>query len=237
MSGIVQGQNPGAQYLVCKDYLPSFSPCWFSASFWGASIEPVTSGGRGSAWFISDSDRSWVLRHYLRGGAVSRLNADQFLFVGTSRVRSFNELRLLEDLTRDGLPVPEPIAASCVQVGLFYTASILIKRIPRVTTMGNRFFELTASELRKIGSVVRRFHNHGVYHSDLNCFNILIGDDAVYLIDFDKCRRYESSSHGATWKTKNLERLKRSIDKIRPSTPPEDIPARWESLLEGYRAG
>ncbi|MBK1874757.1 3-deoxy-D-manno-octulosonic acid kinase [Marinobacter sp. 1-3A] len=236
MAGIVQGQDPGSQYLVCEDYLPRFSPCWFSDAFWGASIEPVTSGGRGSAWFISDNDRSWVLRHYLRGGAVSRLNADRFLFVGTSRVRSFNELRLLEDLAREGLPVPEPIAASCIQVGLFYRASILIKRIPGVTTMGERFFDLTASELEKIGSVVRRFHDLGVYHSDLNCFNILINDESVYLIDFDKCRRYESSPQNAIWKTKNLDRLKRSIDKICLPASSEDLPARWQSLLEGYRA-
>src|SRR5690554_7228301 len=39
----------------------------------------------------------------------------------------------------------------------------------------------------RVGSVVRRFHDAGLNHVDLNCDNILVAPDGVYLIDFDRC--------------------------------------------------
>lgn len=225
-----------AHYLVCNRYLDTFRSEWFSPSHWGIALEPVSKGGRGNAWFIDDGQRSWVLRQYLRGGIVSRISADRFFFLGEKRVRSFEELKLLEELFSDGLPVPEPVAALYTRIGPSYSASILINRIHAASTMGEQLFNLESLVWRRVGSVIRRFHDNGVYHADLNCFNILVSPGAVHLIDFDKCRRYPLSRESVPWKATNLERLKRSIDKITPPEMSQKTAANWQQLLEAYYA-
>jgi 3-deoxy-D-manno-octulosonic acid kinase len=231
---LVRDKGGPAHYLVCNRYLETFRSEWFSSSHWGVALESVSKGGRGSAWFIDDGQRSWVLRQYLRGGIASRISADRFLFLGEKKVRSFYELDLLQELFDEGLPVPEPVAASYTRSGASYSACILINRIEAASTMGEQFSDLEPSVWRSVGSVIRRFHDNGVYHADLNCFNILVSPDAVYLIDFDKCRRHPPSRENAPWKTNNLERLKRSIDKITPPEMSQKTTTDWQQLLSAY---
>jgi 3-deoxy-D-manno-octulosonic acid kinase len=232
----VRGKGGSAHYLVGSRYLDTFRSEWFSPSHWGLALEPVSKGGRGNAWFIDDGQRSWVLRQYLRGGIVSRISADRFLFLGEKKVRSFDELKLLQELFDEGLPVPEPVAASYTRIGTSYSACILINRIQTASTMGEQLLDLESLVWRSVGSVIRRFHDHGVYHSDLNCFNILVSPGAVHLIDFDKCRRYPPSRDNVPWKANNLERLKRSIDKITPPEMSQKTAADWQQLLSAYYA-
>jgi 3-deoxy-D-manno-octulosonic acid kinase len=225
-----------AHYLVCNRYLEAFRSEWFSPSYWGADLEPVAKGGRGSAWFIDDGQRSWVLRQYLRGGFVARISANRFLFLGEQKVRSFEELKLLQELFDEGLPVPKPVAASYSRTGTSYSAYILINRIRDASTMGEQLFNLEPTVWRTVGDVIRRFHDNGIYHADLNCFNILISPDAVHLIDFDKCRRYPASRENVPWKANNLERLKRSIDKITPPEMSQKTSMNWQQLLSAYHS-
>lgn len=236
MAERVRDDDRLAHYLVCDRYLKTFCSEWFSPPHWGVALEPVSKGGRGNAWFIEDDQRSWVLRQYLRGGIVSRISAGRFLFLGEKKVRSFNELKLIQELFDEGLPVPEPVAASYTRRGTSYSACILINRIQGATTMGEQLLDLESLVWRSVGSVIRRFHDHGVYHSDLNCFNILVSPGAVHLIDFDKCRRYSPARESAPWKANNLERLKRSIDKATPPGMSQKIAADWQQLLSAYHA-
>jgi 3-deoxy-D-manno-octulosonic acid kinase len=233
---IVRDKGCSAHYLVCNRYLETFRSEWFLPSHWGVALESVSKGGRGNAWFIDDGQRSWVLRQYLRGGIVSRISADRFLFLGEKKVRSFDELKLLQELFEEGLPVPEPVAASYTRIGASYAACILINRIQAASTMGEQLFDLESLVWRSVGSVIRRFHNNGVYHADLNCFNILVSPGAVHLIDFDKCRRYPPSRENVPWKASNLERLKRSIDKITPPEMSQKTSADWQQLLSAYHS-
>ena len=41
---------------------------WFDPDHWGSHAQPVSSGGRGAAWFVDGPFGGAVLRHYLRGG-------------------------------------------------------------------------------------------------------------------------------------------------------------------------
>ena len=52
-----------------------------------------------------------VHKHYLRGGLVSKLIFDQYLWLNLELTRSFVEFRALEEMSQLGLPVPRPIAA------------------------------------------------------------------------------------------------------------------------------
>lgn len=83
--------------------------------------------------------------------------------------------------------------------------------------------------------MVRRFHDSGVYHPDLNCFNVLVADRQMYLIDFDKARYRMSGMSG--WRQQTLERLLRSLKKL----PPEvwtgvSLDDAWSALLDGYHS-
>lgn len=235
MAEFVSVPEDSGRYLVCSRYREKFQAGWFSPEFWQQAITPVSSGGRGSAWFIDAPDRSWVLRHYLRGGLIARLLSHHYLYTGHSRVRSFRELELLEQLYAEGLPVPEPIAAAWhSRWGLYYSCAILMKRLPDTVPMGDLIETLPLSRWRDVGAVIRRFHDQNVNHADLNCFNILVSEENIYVIDFDKGQRLPGSGPDAAWKQANLERLKRSIVKITGADDPE-LSSRWSLLLAGYQ--
>ena len=63
-------------------------PEWFDPQHWGSQAHPVSSGGRGAAWFVDAPFGHAVLRHYLRGGLVARLNRDRHLWRGATSAPS-----------------------------------------------------------------------------------------------------------------------------------------------------
>jgi 3-deoxy-D-manno-octulosonic acid kinase len=88
-----------------------------------------------------------------------------------------------------------------------------------------------------IGRCLRRFHELGVCHADLNAHNILLGngtdDERVFLIDFD---RGSLRKPGGFWKDDNLVRLRRSLEKITWGLPRERFTEDdWHGLLDGYQ--
>ncbi len=87
---------------------------------------------------------------------------------------------------------------------------------------------------RAVGAAVARLHRHGVDHADLNAHNILLdAAGTVSVIDFD---RGQLRAPGA-WTSRNLARLKHSLQKIAAAMPPDRFtPASWAELLAGYQA-
>ena len=84
-----------------------------------------------------------------------------------------------------------------------------------------------------IGRCIRRFHDLGVCHADLNAHNLLLNEDAkVYLIDFDRCQLRREG----LWRDGNLVRLRRSLEKVTYGMPAERFgEADWHGLLDGYQ--
>lgn len=192
-------------------------PAFFDAEAWCASgqAEPADRG-RGSAWFL-DTEDGWVLRHYRRGGLVARFNRDQYLFFGYPRSRPLREIRLLARMRAQQLPVPAPVAAAVWRSGLCYRGDLITGRVPG-RPLSARLNELDDPRLwARLGELIRRFHEQGVDHADLNLHNILLADDgALHLIDFDRGRIRPSGR----WQRRNLERLQRSLRKC--------LGARWQ---------
>lgn len=213
----------------------SFNPSW-----WGAQATAVGEGGRGSAWFLRrDVGADWVLRHYRRGGLVARIVAESYIFTGLEHTRAFRELRLLQDLKVRGLPVPAPVAAYIYQPNtMVYQAAILIERIPGAVPWPGAENRSQSPLWQKIGHTIRQFHNEGLYHADLNCDNVMVAGEDIYLIDFDKCQlRAVASQTPTDWMTSNLERLKRSVDKRLDDIPENPRNELWRQLEEGYFSG
>jgi len=191
--------------------------------------------GRGTTFFIQHQGRDFVLRHYQRGGLIAKISTDKYIWLGLRFSRPWREWALLEKMLAKGLPVPMPAAIKMEQRGLLYTADIMMHRIPNSRTLMHILITEVLSEgyWIAIGSVIRRFHEEGVYHADLNASNILLDDGGrCFLIDFDRCSIKKAK---IKWQKENLLRLKRSLTKALKN---EAIfyfsEINWRSLLRGY---
>jgi 3-deoxy-D-manno-octulosonic acid kinase len=178
-----------------------------------------TALGRGATQFIELGGMGCVLRHYRRGGWMAPLLGDRYWRAELPRTRAWREWHLLAKAFDLGLPVPQPVAARVVERGLFYTADLITRHLTDTRTLSLVLREtaLSADTWQAIGRCVRRFHDAGIYHADLNAHNILLGmaeeavTGAVYLIDFDKGEQRRPASD---WQLSNLARLQRSLIKL-----------------------
>lgn len=229
-SEIVERSN-GSAILVHPDYCGRVTVGWFDPLYWGEEARPVSSGGRGGAWFLKADGADLVLREYRRGGLAARVSRKTYAYTGENEVRSFSEFRLLDNLYRMGLPVPKPVAAWYRKSSLFqYQAAIIIERLPKTVPLADLLSELEGSAWEALGRLIRRFHDANVRHADLNCFNVLVRGGEYFLIDFDKgCIMPETSS--SDWRSGNLERFARSIKKVGGDA----VQARvWAAFMTGY---
>lgn len=196
----------------------------------------MDAGGRGGAWFITAAPYNMVLRHYLRGGLAARFSRRSYVFTGFDSTRSLAEFRLLLSLAKQGLPVPRVIAAcACKQRWLWYRAAILVETIEGARPLPEVAHLDDENLWRKVGGMIRRFHDAGLDHVDLNCDNILVASGQPHLIDFDRCRIRTGSSPSARWKQRNLDRLYRSVQKRCQVLPSENRELLWEQLVASYR--
>lgn len=181
--------------------------------------------------------RQVVSRHYHRGGMVAALLGDRYLGRRAENSRGFREWCMLSAMKKQGLPVPVPIAASRIQSGPWYRADLVTEFVPEARTLADWLLRdtLESGLWRRIGSVIRRFHNCNVYHADLNARNILISHSGeVVLIDFDNSRFRKT---GRNWRRQNLARLQRSLHKFARLQPGFRFAAQdWQDLLAGYAA-
>jgi 3-deoxy-D-manno-octulosonic acid kinase len=217
--------------------LSNADPALFDAHSWiEKSAATPTPAGRGATLFIEHAGRSWVLRHYRRGGFMARLSADRYLWTGEERNRAFREWRLLHELHVQALPVPAPVAARYRRHGPTYSADLITERIACAQPLSALLAAgpLPASLWRAVGRCICSFHDAGVCHADLNAHNILIdATERVFLIDFDRGTRRAPG----TWCAANLARLKRSLEKITRDGPAERFSIReWTVLEQAYHS-
>ncbi|MFW2404627.1 MAG: 3-deoxy-D-manno-octulosonic acid kinase [Gammaproteobacteria bacterium] len=191
--------------------------------------------GRGSTHFISVQGRDCVLRHYYRGGMVRHFSRDRFVWAGEARTRSFSEWRLLAALRDMELPVPRPVAGRYVRSGPFYRADLITERLQGVRSLAAALVDASrpVEAWKGIGAMLARFHRARVFHADLNAHNIQMGDSGdLYLLDFDRGRIMDAAG---SWSNDNLQRLRRSLDKITRLDGAHFSAGDWDALLQGYR--
>ncbi len=218
---------------------------WFEPAFWHSNDLVVgQSSGRNTTWFVRPtgqqfdsmtSESDWVLRHYYRGGLVAKVTRDKFLYTGLKKTRPYKELSLLEKMRQLALPVPKTIGARVRRQGIGYTADLLMEKIiandlVKLLSEG----KLCAETWQVIGKTIGKFHQHGIYHADLNSHNIMLdADNKVWLIDFDQCKQQPPASQ---WWISNLQRLKRSFEKEKTLNQNNSYDEKgWQHLLTGYQ--
>jgi 3-deoxy-D-manno-octulosonic acid kinase len=199
----------------------------------GAPADPMRrlDGGRGGAEVIAVAGHEMVLRAFRRGGLPARVLHDTYC--GWSP-RPFRELCVTEALRARGAPVVD-VYGACVQ-WLFwgcYKGWIATRYIRSARTLWQWIAAAPpAAErtlvLQAVGKAIRRLHDSGGTHPDLNLNNILIQPtDAargfeVLLIDFDRApvaRRFHRQADA------DLTRLRRSARKLDPH-------GRWVTVAD-----
>ncbi len=197
-------------------------------------VERWISGGRAPHPVVRVDGEQWVVKSYRRGGLVARWNDD--LYFGQARF--FRELEVCERAVRLGVPTVRPIALVVRRTGLGRVRAWLVTPfVPGASTLG----ELLASPstpgpvlFRAAGEVVRRMHEAGIDHPDLNLGNLLVRGAApgapaeVLILDWDRARVH---GRAGSFAFRNLLRLFRSGRKLQPD------PARLASCLRSFLRG
>ena len=198
---------------------------------------PASTKGRGTLHVFTYHGCVLVLRHYYRGGAVSKFVKDSYLWCGLNQTRAMAELKMLLTLRHLNLPVPVPVAARVLRGSLTYRADLVTQFIPKAISLSARLAEhsLSPDTWRRIGTVIRQFHDHGCNHADLNAHNILIDEkEKVFLLDFD---RAVLGSRNQSARKNNIARLRRSLLKLKNTGPSLNYSEQdFKFLVEGYRS-
>lgn len=192
--------------------------------------------GRGAVNVLDRGGETWVLRHYYRGGLVSRFVDDHYIWTGLERTRPFREWRLLRRLRHLDLPVPSPVAARVSRAGLVYRGDIVTRLLPETRPLSALLDDTAATPgtWAEIGRVLRRFHDHGVQHPDLTAHNILLNADGrIFLVDFDNARLRPPGP----WRKAGIARLERSLRKVALETGTDFDAEGWRLLVGGYAEG
>jgi 3-deoxy-D-manno-octulosonic acid kinase len=231
--------------LFNKSLISDFSADLLTPAYWQKKDAVTgTAQGRGTTWFVAYLDNykiqhDWVLRHYYRGGLIGKVIKDSYWFTGLEKTRAASEFALLQHMQTLQLPAPEPIAYRIIRHGLIYQADLLSTRIKSAQDLVGALSKGQLSDLlwRSIGATIKRFHDHNIYHHDLNSHNILINDkDQVFLIDFDR-GELRNNTDNSSWKQANMQRLQRSFLKERNKLDQFYFnDENWQALMNGYQA-
>ena len=191
--------------------------------------------GRAKVTYFLSDNRKLVLKHYYRGGLIAAFLNDTYFGLSVEDSRAFREWKLLKVMKGFGLPVPNAVAARIEKKTLTYRADLITEEIENIETLSDSLSgsKLEPSMWKNVGACIKSFHDHDVYHADLNARNILVENNGeIFLIDFDNS--YVRKGAGR-WKMANLARLKRSLLKFKANTKGFNFEeSDWALLLEGY---
>lgn len=200
----------------------------------GYATRPLA-GGRGGARIVPA--HNVVVRPYRRGGLPARLLHDTYFGWNP---RPFRELCVTAALRDRGAPVAEVYGAAVEWLlpGC-YRGWLATRYIGGARTLWDWASQPApaterAPVLRGIGKAVRRLHECGARHPDLNANNILLcGASDVVFIDFD---RAHVGTGGGEDGRPDLDRLWRSLRKLDPESRCVSA-ADFELLRAAYREG
>jgi 3-deoxy-D-manno-octulosonic acid kinase len=192
--------------------------------------------GRGEAYGVSLGGRRAVVRHARRGGVLAPLLGDRYL----GAPRFVRELDIAERLTRANVPTPRVLAGVLYRRLLVHRADVATERVDG-TDLFTLFFgaappagDRRTGIFRTVGALVRRLHNAGFVHPDLQLRNVLVTAEppAAWLLDVDTCRvipvRDEASRRA------NLARFERSWDKWNALEGPHLTDDDLAAFNDGY---
>ena len=169
--------------------------------------------GRGKTYEIEFEGNRFILKHYIRGGFISKISYDKYFFDAIASSRAVKEYNFLNNLYSKGLPVPKPAALQVIINRFTYTADLITCKINNEGTL-NDFVQtgkMNSNLWSNLENTLQKFYEENVYHSDLNTKNIIIDKASkFYLLDFDNSYFFYKNK---LFK-KSVMRLERSLSKL-----------------------
>ncbi len=182
---------------------------------WAAHQEPRQAfRGRGEAYGVTLGPGGAVVRHARRGGLLAPLLGDRY--VGTPRFE--REIAMAERLAAAGVATPV-VLAGVRYGGLVHRADVATAWMPGRDLVTILFAqdppagEAREALWRAVAGLVRRLHDAGFVHPDLQLRNVLYdaGGGRAWLLDVDTCRE---AGADAGPRRRNLRRFYRSWGKL-----------------------
>ncbi len=169
--------------------------------------------GRGKAYEIEFEGNRFILKHYIRGGFISKISYDKYFFDAIASSRAVKEYNFLNNLYSKGLPVPKPAALQVVINKFTYTADLITCKINNEGTLYDfvQAGKMNSNLWNNLENTLQKFYDENVYHSDLNTKNIIIDKASkFYFLDFDNSYFFYKNK---LFK-KSVIRLGRSLSKL-----------------------
>jgi 3-deoxy-D-manno-octulosonic acid kinase len=193
--------------------------------------------GRGEVYGVTLGAAAAVVRHARRGGFLGPLLGDRY--AGTPRF--YRELAWSRRLADAGIPSPAFLAGVWRRAGAVHRADVATARIAGSDLAALVFGdtppagESRAAILRAVGRLVRRLHDAGVVHPDLQLRNVLVAGPPpeAWLLDVDSCREGAEASD----RRRNLRRFYRSWEKWNRLRGPRLTAADRATFEAGYGEG
>ncbi len=207
---------------------------------------PTAGRGRGTLRRLAlPNGTSLLIRRYRRGGVFRAVNKEKYF----SPYRPLDEIRICREAAARGVPVARAVGAIVEARPPFWLCSLATEEIKDVIDLGEYALWLPAAPTREImaekreiieavGKAVRKMHDAGLYHADLQVKNIMVRRSTtgveVFFVDLDKSVIKDQISLKS--RVRNLRRLNRSMMKMRLDPPPIDDDDR-RRFLKAYRSG
>tara|TARA_B100001778_G_scaffold330000_1_gene331837 strand:+ start:616 stop:1302 length:687 start_codon:yes stop_codon:yes gene_type:complete len=169
--------------------------------------------GRNKALEINYEDEYYFLKHYARGGFISKISKDKYIFRNLASTRSLKEYNLLKQMHENGLPVPKPAAFRVINNRFTYETDLLTCKVPNQGTLYQMVVDDNMNEVLwdSLKKTLMFFLERNVYHSDLNSKNIILSEsNKFFLLDFDS----SFFTNNKKILIKSIYRLERSLNKI-----------------------
>lgn len=188
---------------------------------WRALAATAAGGapGRGlSARLVLGDGTRLVLKQMRRGGLARRFWRDRFI----GRARLLDNLRVPLEAAQRGIPTAAPAALLLVAgAGPLYRGWLAVEEIadaPDLATLYRRGTPPSERELLAVIALVRRMHEAGLVHRDLNLGNLLVrrsrnGEPEPFVIDMDRAR-FRAGALPFRLRQRSLRRLERSHAKL-----------------------
>ncbi|KAF0245684.1 MAG: 3-deoxy-D-manno-octulosonic acid [Planctomycetota bacterium] len=167
-------------------------------------------GGRGG---VRELPGGLLIRHCRRGGALGGLLGDRHWSPKTA----WDEMQMSEKLMREGVAVAEVLAVRAEKRGLAWRLDVVTRTVENAATLrdliaGEAPRGFPPTPVAAAAAAVRRMHDSGLWHADLNLQNILVTRDAdVRIIDLAGSKVKRPLPERA--RLDNLARLYRSLEK------------------------
>jgi hypothetical protein len=179
--------------------------------------DPRPGGGRGPLARLELAGAPALGKRALHGGLLGRLFGGIYL----GRRRALAQIDAAERLDRAGVPTPELLAIGWrPALGPFGAVAIVTRAIPGAQNLYEAARDDAPWRRRRViletsGALVRRMHDAGFRHADLNVTNLVLGrgpdGDRVHVVDLDRGRFL--GRLGPSERFRGLARLLRSYEK------------------------